>query len=262
MDDDERDDAEAEAVMHTWLGRGFVIDSIVEQDETNRLATARTHERGDSEGIVVDRPQRYNGIEVGARMTVLKLDGGLLIHSPVDIDPTEVEHLGDPRWVLAPNLLHHLYVGPWAEAGLEAWAAPRLPEKRSDVEFDAVVEEQSSPFGDEVELMPMRAFGMTNEVVVHHRPSRTLIVSDLVFNFTKSASWLTRAAMWCLCGYPGCQTTLLERFGMDRDTARREVEHLANWDFDRLIMAHGEVIETGGKSALLEAFGWAGVSAS
>ncbi|MGM0557277.1 MAG: hypothetical protein ACQEVA_12915 [Myxococcota bacterium] len=50
------------------------------------------------------------------------------------------------------------------------------------------------------------------------------------------------------------------RISTPPDTARREVEHLANWDFDRLIMAHGEVIETGGKSALLEAFGWAGVS--
>jgi hypothetical protein len=208
----------------------------------------------------VDRPQRYNGIEVGARMTVLQLDDGLLIHSPVDVDPTRVEHLGEPRWVLAPNLLHHLYVGPWADAGLEAWAAPGLPEKRTDIEFDGVIDSQSHPFGSEVEVLPMRAFPMTNEVVVLHRPSRTLIVSDLVFNFTKTAPWLTRAAMWCLCGYPGCSTTLLERFGMDRDIARLEVERIAEWDFDRLIMAHGEVIETGGKAALLEAFGWTGAA--
>jgi hypothetical protein len=30
--------------------------------------------------------------------------------------------LGEPRWVLAPNLLHHLFVGPWLDAGLEGWA--------------------------------------------------------------------------------------------------------------------------------------------
>jgi hypothetical protein len=210
---------------------------------------------------IVDRPQRYNGIEVGARMTVLQVDGGLLVHSPVDIDPTELEHLGEPRWALAPNLLHHLYVGRWAEAGLQTWAAPGLPEKRSDVDFDGVIDSGAHPFGDDIEVLSMRAFPMTNEVVVFHRPSRTLVVSDLVFNFDASAPWLTRAAMWCLCGYPGCKTTLLERFGMDREIARREVEQIAEWDFDRLIMAHGQVIATGGKSALLRAFEWAGVDA-
>ena len=209
----------------------------------------------------VERPQLYNGLEVGARMTILQLDEGLLVHSPVDIDPSDVEELGEPRWVLAPNLLHHLYVGTWTDAGLEAWAAPGLPGKRPDIAFDSVVEERASPFGEDVELMPLRCFPMTNEVVAFHRPSRTLIVSDLVFNFAASAPWLTRAAMWCLCGYPGCRTTLLERFGMDRDLARREIEAIAEWDFDRLIMAHGEVIETGGKSALLEAFAWTGVGA-
>lgn len=214
-----------------------------------------------AEGVhTVDRPQRYNGIEVGARMTILQLDDGLLIHSPVDIDPADIEHLGEPRWVLAPNLLHHLYVGSWVDAGLEAWAAPGLPEKRADIDFDGVVDSQSRPFDDEVEVLPMRAFAMTHEVVVFHRPSRTLVVSDLVFNFTKAAPWLTRASMWCLCGYPGCSTTLLERYGMDRDIARQEIERIAEWDFDRLIMAHGEVIETGGKSALLEAFRWTGTS--
>ncbi len=205
---------------------------------------------------VVEAPQRFMGLEVGARMTVLELAGGLLVHSPIALEPAAVEEVGTPRWVLAPNLLHHLYVGPWAAAGLEVWGAPGLAEKRPDVRFQGTVGPGSRPFGAEVELMALGCFGMTNEVVALHRPSRTLIVSDLVFNFAPTAPWLTRAGMWCLCGYPGCRTTLLERVGMRRAAARREVEALLGWDFDRLIMAHGEIIETGGKAALRGAFGW------
>lgn len=206
---------------------------------------------------VAEAPQGFLGIEVGARMTVLELDGGLLVHSPIALEPDTISHLGSPRWVLAPNLLHHLYVGPWIDAGLEAWAAPGLPDKRPDLHFHGVVEQPTShPFGDDLLLMPLACFALTNEVALLHRPSRTLIVSDLVFNFSPEAPWSTRAAMRCLGGYPGCKVTLLERLGMRRAVARRELNALAQWDFDRLIMAHGDVIETGGKKALLDAFRW------
>lgn len=205
---------------------------------------------------VLEAPQRFYGLPVGTRMTVLQLEGGLLVHSPVATTPDAVAHLGRPRWVLSPNLLHHLYVGPWAEAGLEAWAAAGLADKRPDVAFHGTVQGDEQPFGDEVWLMPLSCFPSTNEVLVLHRPSRTLIVTDLVFNFPATAPWITRAAMRCLLGYPGCRTTLVERLGMRRDVARRELAALAKWDFDRLIMAHGDIIETGGKQALLSAFDW------
>ena len=37
---------------------------------------------------VEERSQRFYGLEVGARMTVMRLeDGSLLLHSPVSLDP-------------------------------------------------------------------------------------------------------------------------------------------------------------------------------
>ena len=54
-----------------------------------------------------------------------------------------------------------------------------------------------------------------------HRPSRTLVVTDLAFHFTRDAPLLTRLAMRCACGYPGCQSTVLERIGMKRPLAAR-----------------------------------------
>lgn len=207
---------------------------------------------------VLERPQRYGGVEVGARMTVLALEGGLLVHSPLAVDPTSLADLGEVRWVVSPNKLHHLYVKPWADAGFETWAAPGLPEKRPDVSFAGVLQGDISPFGDEVGVFPLACFPFANEVVLHHRPSRTLVVTDLVFHFTEAAPWATRAAMRLLWGYPGCSTTLLERVGFRRDIARQEVRMLADLDFDRLVMAHGEIIDTGGKDAFLGAMRWLG----
>lgn len=208
---------------------------------------------------IAQAPQRFFGLEVGARMTVLELEGGLLIHSPIELEPALVEAVGQPRWVLAPNLFHHLYAGPWIGAGLEGWAAQGLPKKRPDLSFHGVIADGVQPFGDEIEVLGLTCFPLSNEVVVLHRPSRTLIVTDLVFNLPSSSPWTTRTAMRCLCGYPGCQTTLLERVGMRRDAARRELAQIMSWDFDRVIMAHGDIIETGGRAALQHAFRWLGV---
>ena len=189
-------------------------------------------------------------------MTVLEADDGILVHSPLAVPIDTLADVGKPRWVLAPNLFHHLYIDPWIEAGCEAWAAPGLPDKRSDLTFRGVVEPGTQPFGPDIGVYPLRCFPFSNEVVLHHRPSRTLVVTDLVFNLAPTAPWPTRAAFWCLCGYPGCRTTALEHTMMQRRQARDDIRALLELDFDRLVMAHGTVVETGGRAALAHAFQW------
>ncbi|MEM6274635.1 MAG: DUF4336 domain-containing protein [Myxococcota bacterium] len=204
-------------------------------------------------------PQRFYGVEVGARMSVLELGQGLLVHSPIAGAPDVLRSLGRVRWVVAPNLLHHLYLPAWqSEPGVEIYGAPGLPEKRADLNFTAVIDVESEPFGDDVLAIPLRSFDVTREVVLFHRSSRTLIVTDLIFNFSRSAPIMTRLVLRALGGFPGPKTTLLERRGMKKDIARAELQRLLALDFDRLIMAHGEIIETAGKKALKSAFEWLG----
>ncbi len=212
---------------------------------------------------IVDAPLRFFGVEVGARSTLLETDRGVLIHSPIRREAvqqglSDIEGVEAPRWVVAPNKLHHLYVGEWIEAGCDAFAAPGLEEKRTDLDFAGVLTDPH-PFGDDIEVFPLTCFPFTNEVVFLHRPSGTLVVTDLLFHFTERAPLLTRAVMCCAGGYPGCSTTLLERVGFHRTTARREIGALAELDFDRLVMAHGEPIDTGGKAAFRRAMAWLGI---
>lgn len=206
-----------------------------------------------------DAPLRFFGLEIGCRMTVVTIGEDLLLHSPIDVEPEILEPLGRPRWVLAPSRMHHLFVGPWIDRGLESWAAPGLPERRPDLRFDHVVEATSEPFGPDVLLVPLRCFSFTNEVVMLHRSSRTLVVTDLVFHFTPASPWLTRAAMWASGAYPGCRSSILERLGMDRPVAREEIRDLLDLDFDRLVLSHGVIVETGGKDALRGAYRWLGL---
>ncbi len=208
--------------------------------------------------FVFDAEQRFLGLELGARMTVLRVDGDLLLHSPVALDPAHLERLGRPRWLLAPNTFHHLHAGPWLARGLTGYAAPGLVEKRRDLDFAQTIDAPCAPFGDAVQLIPLQSLPLVGEVALLHRPSRTLVVTDLVFNLGDDAPWATRVAFRLLGGTPGCRATLLERALMRRAVARDDLRGLLALDFDRLIMAHGHVIETGGKAALRGAYSWLG----
>ena len=57
------DDAEAEDFLRSWTARNFIIDTVIEQDMTGRLATVRSHRSGAPEGIIVDLLFASSGIE-------------------------------------------------------------------------------------------------------------------------------------------------------------------------------------------------------
>lgn len=203
-----------------------------------------------------EAPLRFYGLELGARMTAVAIGSDVLLYSPIDVEPEALRPLGEPRWLVAPNTFHHLFAGPWLERGLVGYAPPALQAKRTDLAFAHLLSEASEPFGDDIRLIPLRCFPLVSEVVMLHRPSRTLVVADLVFNITRDAPWTTRAALWASGAYPGCRASILERVGMKRDVARDEIRGLLALDFDRLIPAHGAIIERGGKEALRRAYRW------
>ena len=96
-----------------------------------------------------------------------------------------------------------------------------------------------------------------NEVVFLQRASRTLIMCDLAFNFVPRAAAPTRLLMRLLLSYgrfgPSRLDPLLIR---DRQAARQSLERILAWDFDRVVVAHGDVLENGGRDALRQGYSW------
>ncbi len=213
--------------------------------------------------FTVARPLSFLGVEMGTRMTVLKLgDGRLLVHSPVALDDAlreEVSALGPVAFVVAPTLFHHLYVGPWREAFPTAalWCCPGLPRKRADVAWTAVLDDDvAAPFGDEIDHVVFGARSVENEAVLFHRPSRTIVSSDLLFDFGSHPSRFTRA-VGALLGNRTAGTTWLERLTIrDRPRARRELDRMLAWEAERMIIAHGDVVREGATEALARGYGF------
>jgi hypothetical protein len=66
---------------------------------------------------IADSPLHFVGLEVGVRMTAVRLTGPkLLLHSPVAATKElvrKVKELGRVAYLVAPGRLHHLFVGDW-----------------------------------------------------------------------------------------------------------------------------------------------------
>ncbi len=217
----------------------------------------------DADLFVTEQPLRFAGLEIGARMSVVRLrDGGLLLHSPVRLDRAlraELDELGPVRFVVAPNRFHHLFAGEAVAAypGAELYGAPGLERKRRDLHFHGVLGDGAPPgWAGQLEQCLVRGFPLINEVVFYHPRSRTLLACDLAFHPSPEQPWSTRLLLR-LAGVRGFGPTYLERLlARDRVAARRSLERILAWDFGRVVVAHGGVLESGGREALRAAYAW------
>ncbi len=211
---------------------------------------------------VVHRPLRFLGVEVGTRMTVVRLaDGGLWVHSPVPIDDdlaASLRALGPVRYIVAPNKLHHLFAGEakgrFADASLHL--APGLSAKRPDLQGTELVPDQAPPWGEEIAVLHVGGLRVLGEVVFFHVASRTLVVSDLAFNIGPSAPWGTRqfGRLTGTYGKLGCPLDVRLLFIADRDAFAASIEVIRGWAPARIVLAHGDIVVEDAAAAFDAAF--------
>ncbi len=204
------------------------------------------------------------------RMTVVRLAGGdLFIHSPTPLAAElkgDICRAGTPRWIVGPNRLHYWWIPEWKSAfpTADVYLAPRIREQaagRIDFPARSLDGERGFPWDDEIKTLPIAGSYMT-EVEFFHRPSRTLILTDLIENFepdklqTLLMRWLTR-----LGGVqdPDGQTPRDMRlsFGRRKAQVRAAAEQMIAWNPERVILAHGRWYERNGAEELRRALRWA-----
>jgi Domain of unknown function (DUF4336) len=212
---------------------------------------------------IADAPFALMGFELGARMTLVRLPGGLFIHSPVALTPdlkAALDRLGPVACLVAPSRYHYLHAAEFARAYPDArlFCAPRLEPGLKGLPLAGALGDEPPPdWAGVLEQSPFRGSSLYDEVDFFHPATRTLILTDLLFNIPRRRPWLTRliARSLGILGRPGLSPSF--RLTMrDRAAARASIERLLAWDFDRVIFSHGDIIETGGKEALQGAFAW------
>jgi hypothetical protein len=165
-----------------------------------------------------DRPFLWNNIDVGCRMTVIELEGdGLWVHSPVALDGPlreALQKLDAPvKHVVSPNYEHVKFAKQWANAFPEAsmWGCPGLMERMPDIDWAGEIPyscrppawphgssastiarpprcwdwNEIQPLHVDTEVNPFTGTPFFNEVIYYHTPSKTLLTTDLYWNYPK-----------------------------------------------------------------------------
>jgi hypothetical protein len=204
----------------------------------------------------------YVGAEIGVRMTCIRLaDGRLFLHSPVKLDPTLqgfLDALGEVRAIVAPNRLHHLFLAEYITSYPRAavYAAPSLSKKRSDLHFKGELgDDPESEWRGQIEQHLFRGAPVLNEIVFFHPATRTLILTDLAFNVSEGAAKRSPLFHWLWnVGQFGPHRFVRLRGIRDREAARKSIEKILSWNFDRIIVSHGEILEADGHNQFATAF--------
>jgi len=228
----------------------------------------------------------------------------LLIHSPTPLSPdlrAAVDKLGVVAHIVSPNKIHNMAMPEWAKAYPDAsvFASPGLQERRTDIRFDKTLtstpERAWEHVLDQVRTWISRATSVPrackshtcvlacqtltagnfffSEVLFFHKPTKTLIVCDMIENTQDESMGCCMGCLLRCClvhsmgkhknfaspehrwyshdGKAGTMYLLLltpleTHSSLDPHDAHVAVEATRNrvlaWDFERVVMSHGRII--------------------
>ncbi len=203
-------------------------------------------------------PLRLLGVEIGRSVTIIRLGNGkLVIHSTAPFtaaDVAAIQSLGKPGWMVDVTAFHNSF----AEEGRRAFPLLRylVPDR-----FPKAIALKCEPldpapaeWAGQLEVLRIEGVPRIQEHAVFHAPSRTLIVGDLLFNFGQHALGWTKF-------FARRVMRLKELVGMspffrmmirDQRAFDDSIRKILRWEFDRIIVGHGEIIEFEAKQRVSE----------
>lgn len=197
---------------------------------------------------------------------------------------------GDVRYLVAPDIEHHIFLSEWAAAypGAKLVGPEGLPEKRQKARGDARIGKEAFAVvvtrdnrgrvsvGDDFD----RDFALeyvhahpNRELVFLYRPDRVLIEADLLANLPAVEQYSRvpddqrprpgpLARLFERLQTPRGDALAAKRFvwhvisRMDRPAFNESVRRIARWDFDTIVPCHGETMVGDGKEVFRKVFEW------
>ena len=214
----------------------------------------------------IEEPFELMGMKMGARMTVARRPGGdLFAYAPFTIsdeDEAAIREKGEVRDIVAPSPGHYTGVKDFAARFPEAtlWILPGLQKKPEGVPYQ-LLEEAPESWKDDFDSLLFDGPRVASEWVFCHRASKSLLVTDLSFHLPRPVTPVNRIAARL--------NDVGRRFGPsriwrtvmklgDKPLELKHVQTMLGWDFERIVAAHGFVVEKNPKAQLRSAFRFLG----
>jgi hypothetical protein len=215
--------------------------------------------------LVDGPPVRDLGFAFTTRMAVVKLtDGALWVSSPVPAPLctlNQIVALGPVRYLVAATPRHVWRLELWHTLfpTAQLWVPrPTLVTVGAHLPAASRLTTTAPPaWAADLEQLPFEGNPLGEEVVFFHKRSRTVILDDLIIRaLPVPGGWLHRVLSRLLVT-GGVPRDIASRLAFtNRAAARRSLDRLLAWDFDRLVIAHGACIQTGARPFVERAFRW------
>ncbi|UCD68007.1 MAG: DUF4336 domain-containing protein [Betaproteobacteria bacterium] len=199
-------------------------------------------------------------------MSVVRLpDSRLLLHSPCEIDAPirqTISALGEVAYIVAPGSYHYFHI-PSAQAAFpeaNTYICPGVERKRPEIDFDwFLADRPPEAWADTLDQVLVRGNKYIWEVAFFHKPSRTLLLVDLIENITDqtpNTNWLLKLwwkAVFHMWNHPK-PAPEYQLGWKDKAAARQSLGRILEWDFDQIVLSHGDLIEDDAKATARQAW--------
>jgi hypothetical protein len=204
------------------------------------------------------------GLYLPSRATVLVTPSErVFVFSPLRFDDESaaaIDRLGEVSAVVAPSCIHYLFL----EEAARRWPRARvlgpvgLEKKVPGQPFEPLPDRgEPEALGGELSVRHIEGVPYIGEHVFLHPRSRTLLVTDLVFNVHRCRGFGMQLFLRIVGAWRRTAQSRMWRFlTKDREAAARSVEDVLSWDFDRLVMAHGDPVDGGAREQVASALAW------
>jgi hypothetical protein len=196
-------------------------------------------------------PLRRLGWDIRRNVTIIKLASGrLIMHSTGPFAPDDIrdiKDLGTVTWIVEAMLRHDTFSATGQSLFPDAaFLAPEGFSKHVDFFTHSIVPTPYEWRG-QFEVLELAGIPSMRENVCFHVPSRTLIVADLIFNFPHHEPlWSELMLKAAVQGVHRAGLSRAFKLAIRDEVAFREsVAQMMRWNFDRVVVGHGELIESG-----------------
>ena len=204
------------------------------------------------------------------RAVVIRLkDNSLFIISPIRLTDdirTDIDALGNVKYIVSPNNIHHLHMGDWGQAYPDArlYASPRLDSKRKDLTFYKTLStnEPESEWSNEIDQCIFGSGnGFVDEIVFFHRESNTVVFTDMIMDFDPAVfSSFSRFTARLNQMYKHTPRGMQLANMFNRESLRNSLNTVRSWGAEHLIVAHSPWLCVEGKEEVANfldsAFDW------
>ncbi len=210
-------------------------------------------------------PLKMLGADVRRNVTVIRLKSGkLVIHSSAPFAPgdiVDIRALGTPAWLIDTLLRHDTFAREGRDAFPEvSYLAPEGFGEELDFPI-GLLSDTPAEWAGELDILEIAGAPSFRETGVLHRASRTLIVADLLFNFGNDEPLWTELLLKAATVHGEHSPGISRPFKAaveDEPAFLTSIRTLLEWDFDRIIVGHGDLIPANGKALLQDAIAGAG----